>query len=454
MATPIRHIPEAHLPHDTEDIDLWEVALGIWNAKWLILGGTLVAALAAGIVSSRLPKVYEATATVYVTAPTFSSPLQSPPLSVEAYARLAESGFIKDLVTDELRKNGTFSATQQVGGVRTVLYPSREPQKPFLPLVGLIAEGFSPELAQKIANTWATRLIQEQERLSALSTTGSVAFIVTEYPKAVDGVANAERQLRDLRNRHAAELSKIRLDTGIDPRRGSQSNVVVMGTPRTNGETTVDNGLSLLLAAEDRGPKYDLAKVEQQTALDLERRLAATRIDLETSRHRLAQLEAELARNAPFVNGPNGAMTSNPLYTTLSEQVSSERVRLNSLGPTVDSVSKDLAAARSRAEKVRSEFLTGEVQVENLQRRQGVEQLVLERELAEARAKLKPLEDRIGDAALARDRRENDLKLGALATLPRGAVRPNVALNAATAGAVGFVLSLIGAWILSRGRNY
>lgn len=441
MALQRLHISERddhYLSNDRADdeLDLWRVALAIWSARWLVVGGTLAAVFAATVITLLIPKTYEATATIFVTPPTFSSQLKSPALSVEAYAQLAESDYIVDLVRNEVLQK---TQSDEYGDLRIALYASRVPQQPYLPLIGLVVEATTPKQTQEIANIWARRFVEEQAKIAASSTAISVNFIVDEFPKASRALHDVETELQALQARHAGELSAARTQAGVELKR-----VVADG--------------------------------QAKNVVSLEERLAQTRFELQSAKQRLAQLEPELSRTPQYVvlskaitddalwqriaQANGGAIPPeivgqrlesqeiNPVYLEVSQQVAVERVKFNSLVPLEKELIQQIAAAASMADQTRADLFASELKIANLERQQKLEQSALERRIEEVRARFKPLSERIGEAEIARAQTDPDLRLGALAPLPSIPVRPNLLVNVAVAAAVGLLLSLLGAWVV------
>ncbi len=435
-------------PDDDESLDLYRVIVGVWDARWVVIAGVVAAVSVAAVGSLLLPKAYAATATVLVTPPTFSTDLKPAALSVEAYARLAESDLVRDRVRESLAKENFFGDNAAQLELRTILYSSRQPQQPYLPLVGLLAEWHTPEGAQRIANTWANVLVREQERITTMTGAESVAFITTEYPAAATLVSAAEREHADLLAQQDSELARARVQLGVDPdTRGETGLVIEQG----------EGGVALRLEGQERGPKYARMKVLDETVLRLEGDLARNRVDLEAARNFVTQLEAELKRTPQYLGGGDasggGAQTLNPTYLNLSQQVATERARFNALAPTGDALGRELAAARQRAAELREDVIRSENQLADLQRNHAVARSSADRRVAEARAKLKPLEEMIGAAQLAQAQKESDVKLGALAPLPLEPIRPNLTRNVMIAAMIGLLLGLLGAWIVHRSAS-
>ena len=430
MAVPelrIGHMPAP--PVDDDTIDVWSIMLDLWRARWIVALGTLSATIVALVVSLLLPKSYEATATVFVAPSTFSTSLKSPMLSVEAYARLAESDYIRNVVRESLGKD----ANPSVPGLsltRTVLYPSRVPQQPYLPLIGLVGQSSTAAGAQNAANAWARTLVEEQRGLTATTTASTVQFVVDEFARASQALTDVEHELKAVRDRHTSELSAARVSSGVDPRSDDRSPTVVIDTAPQAGTPAGDDSITLSNRDDGRGPKYAAARFQRELVLSIEGRLARARQDLEVARAR-AQVSTKAS--------PADAEAA--------------RAQVDSLQATVTALQRTLDEERNKSAKMRADLVASEARIEQLQRSQSAQESVVHRKLDEVRARLKPLQDRIGDAQIARSQTEPELKLGALATLPTIPIGPDVQGNVKIATAMGFLVSLVGAWAYKRARS-
>lgn len=438
--------PPAAADYGDDRFDLWQIMLKLWEGRLLIVAGTAASAIVALAISLSLPKKYQAMATIFITPPTFTTDLRPPSFSVEAYERLARSEYMQNQVVQELRKTNAISATQGIGRLDTMLYVSREPQKPYLPLVGLIAEDEKPQKAQLVANTWATLFAQEERKLTTAG--GSADFILTEYPKASTDLAEEERKLSALRQQQSKTITDAQMR-------------LAPGWKQTQ-----------------------LTSVEQ-LIVGLEEDLAKTRVELRESEQAMKQAEAEL-KGTPSVlattkalsddalleaagkSTPPGTPASipasvassrlqteeiNPTYTAIAKRLADERVNHAALQARRDGLVREIAEAQRRLADLRVSVLTGELALETLQRNQELQRNGLERSVGDAEARFKRLEAKVADARIAKAIEEPNVKVGALAGLPKSQSSPRVKVNVAIATVMGFLISLVGVWVMTHLRS-
>lgn len=411
-------------PRDEGSISLWQYVDLLWRYRILVIGVTLAAAAIATLMTFLTPRRYSAEATVFLTPPSFVTSLRPEAMTVEAYAELAQTEHVLSLVAAELRKRypALFESAQRREGGGAIAYStrlsaSREPQKPYLPLIGLGVVAESPELAQAAANTWADVFVAEQAKISSTAVSSAADFILQEHPKLEQVLADAEQALQSLLAKQAQELAALKSQVGLSLRTAELES-------------------------------YEWMVVQQEDALAAAQR---TRDRLGPS---VAQLEAELrvtpqylAGSPPGVNRPepkpdeaSGAGAAgapppgqlNPVYVALSQRLAEERVNLNALTPQIQSLEKHITETRRKAAEVRRALLEGERRIAEMERRHLVAAASLERAVTLAEDSLDDVSDKVGEARLAQSAPGQNLKLGAYAGLPSSPSGPRRSLVVAS----------------------
>ncbi|MGH9339846.1 MAG: Wzz/FepE/Etk N-terminal domain-containing protein, partial [Acidobacteriota bacterium] len=168
----------------------------LWDARWLLLVGSLGLAFVTLVVSSFLPKTYEARAKLLVMPPPFKTEMHPPLLSVETYRELADSTTIKTRVVEQLSDKG-LTRNGSLNGMKTSLSASSIPGQPFSPLVELIVEASSAELAQAAVTLWGEIFVRENSNISSEGKVESVEFIQSQYPLITNALGQTERKLKE-----------------------------------------------------------------------------------------------------------------------------------------------------------------------------------------------------------------------------------------------------------------
>jgi capsular polysaccharide biosynthesis protein len=430
----------------TDRFDIRSELLILWRWRRIIISSMVVAVVLATVTSLMTPRVYQATATVFVNAPVFSDDKQPLLFSVEAYERLAGSEFIHNQLAEKLRADNVIATTSLSASLKTDIYPSREPGKPYLPLVGLTVEAESPRMAQLVANTWANLFVVEGQRLNAVGKSEAVDFVLDEFPKSSNRVSQAERALKDVQDKHDEMMATLKAATAVDLK-------------------------------ESRARSLD------ELTLSLEEQLFNANVESEEARRSASQLEAELKTMSPYIDltksisdeavwqtmgRPDLAGSStlpesvvknqlhtqeeNKAYTQLSQALAEARVRRAALTGRVESLRAQIAATGREAAAVRTDFLHSQAKVDSLDRLQKVDEGAYERTVTEASAQFEKLAERVGDAQMAKADRQSRLQIAGLAPLPERSESRRSGTTVGVAALLGFCVSAIVVWVLAKVR--
>lgn len=163
----------------------------------LILGMTVVFLVGTFVVLTLLfPAVYEATATLIVTPPTFSSALKPPPLTVQGYQRLLESDKVVAQTRERLAEKGILEATAplRIGKeLESRIFVSRRAEETALaPIIETTARSQSPENAAVIANTWVNVFLDRMAELNEDRTSPTIDFIGEQFSREAEDLHRLE----------------------------------------------------------------------------------------------------------------------------------------------------------------------------------------------------------------------------------------------------------------------
>lgn len=428
-----------------EGIDLWKHLDLLWKGRLWIVAGTLLFIGLAAVYTSMRPRLYRTTASVFVTPPTYATTLRPETLSVEAYEKLAESEFVLGRVQTQLHQSrpDLFGGAGASGGWVTYdarLYISREPMKPYLPLLDLTAIAESPERAQLAANMWANIFVTEQGNLSKVGKSSSADFIISQLPETEKALSQHEFQVEVVLRRQTEAVSKLESALGLS-----------------------------LKKAE--------AEAYEKTVVSLEDILSRAMVELNHVKPTVAELTAELARTPTHIEVSRAitddalwavltgqadkkaiealpelrlrTMEINIIHSTLRMKLAEERVKYLALIPHIASLEKQIAQTQKKVGEFRAALFDGERKVADLKRTHEVEVAERKRSVATSKFAFDKLAEKFGEAKIAKFEPDNDLKLGALAALPAGPFSPNIPLNLIIAAVFGFVASLVSVWFAS-----
>ena len=149
----------------------------LWTGRWIILATVIVATAATYIVSTRAPKVYEASSTLFVgdrvQALDDFSALQSAQSLTKTYAELIQSENVADRVASELSGDETGGQLLE----KLAFRPITETQ-----LIVLTAEANSPRAAAVLANRYAERFIDYARTNLSTRTRSEISLVDAAQP--------------------------------------------------------------------------------------------------------------------------------------------------------------------------------------------------------------------------------------------------------------------------------
>jgi capsular polysaccharide biosynthesis protein len=179
------------------------VAIFLRRHGWLILGtaaavGVLVFLAARFLVGP----VYEASATLVIAPPQFSSQLKPEVLTMQGYQRLLHSDAVVSDTRRRLVQEGVLSkdSTLRVGEELTsrIFVSRRSEETSLAPVIELVARSEAKEDAARIANTWAAVFLERSHHLLSASLAPSLELIDSEYGLRRDELQRLESQQREV----------------------------------------------------------------------------------------------------------------------------------------------------------------------------------------------------------------------------------------------------------------
>jgi len=197
------------MPDDTtaESIDyFW----AIWKRRWFIVIFTLASLIAAIVVGRTLPKEYKVRTNIFFAPPEIKSGLGLlAPLTMSSYHELAMSPAIYQKIIDTLdlkTETGGKLPIELLKKSATVIGPRHRSDAPkrgsaVSGLLTIVVVGEDPIKITKIANTWASVLTEESQRIRAHEA-GSFYKRMQEHNKSVlKRLDNVQEQLDNVNSK-------------------------------------------------------------------------------------------------------------------------------------------------------------------------------------------------------------------------------------------------------------
>jgi capsular polysaccharide biosynthesis protein len=193
--------PSPPPPHryDTDELSLVQF-VRFFLRHWRLIAGMALAAgfTAAFYMALSVPRTYEASATLVIVSPQFSSEFKPPTLTVQGYQKLLESDAVLAETKQRLLQQSVLAAGDglQLGGnVETRIFISQKSDTTSLaPMLQTVVRGKTSAQAAAIANIWAQVFLERTHELMAGTTSAAVQFIDEQYPQARADVARLENE--------------------------------------------------------------------------------------------------------------------------------------------------------------------------------------------------------------------------------------------------------------------
>jgi capsular polysaccharide biosynthesis protein len=211
-----------------EDISFRAISQEMFRRKYVLLGVTLLAGIAAGVLSSFLPNQYESSAALTIRK--LESPIQGEPepLNMETLQQLAESTDVKWALFEQLwdaklvarwmpettSKQSAFENFQSRLFTEIKRQESRETggAVALLPVLRIRVESESPEEAQTIANEWLKLITQRYETYYTEGVDELAAFVTGVFDRADDKLLGEEQILTETTNEADLDLKQARFE--------------------------------------------------------------------------------------------------------------------------------------------------------------------------------------------------------------------------------------------------
>lgn len=404
----------------------------------LILG----TAFAVGLVTAvflllTVGKTYEASATLIIVPPRFSSELKPQTLTVQSYQKILESDAVIAEAKKRLVERRVLATDKQLRLGRELesrIFVSRRAEETTLaPMLQAVARGQTGEHAAAIANTWAEVFLERTRELVAGTTSSTVQFIDQQYPQIRDSLAKLEdtrvveantlqKKFNEAATRWGDRITTFKGETGslIATLRAETRRLVEEFTSQHN----MDSRKAQLAALRKA---YGELQEEQARVTSL---LQLKQLQLEAARKQLAEtpplltLQKAITDDALWrsvADSKNGNadwkalqqrslanQEVNPVYTSLSGRAAEIEIDVNALVPRAAALTTDLDRINSEMKALDSRVRMDEADLERLtrQREAGLQKLSDERE-----NKLTQL-TRSRDEELDGIKREMDTRLG------------------------------------------
>jgi succinoglycan biosynthesis transport protein ExoP len=305
-----------------DEINLMDYIQVIRKRKWLIVLGTFVCMVVAGVVSFLIPKVYEAKVYLMITSPKyqvefatkegskFSTPLFEN-ISAETFSKIILNEHTAKTVLTKLGLNNPVHE-YTIGKILSqikVEYPRNTN------LILLKVQDTSKERAAQIANEWASAFIERNEEVTSKETSNTYDFVMGQLEKAKMSLKTAEEELERFQKANKIDLLKEQIS-------GKIKQIVQY-------EVKLDDAIRSQLIEK---ASYD--ELLAQILTDIKLKMTELEINLEKDRTVLEKTNQELQKENKYIpvdKGLIGKEEINPLYLSLNSKRGDTAIKISLL---------------------------------------------------------------------------------------------------------------------------
>jgi uncharacterized protein involved in exopolysaccharide biosynthesis len=306
----------------SDEINLMDYIQVIRKRKWVIILGTFICMVVAGVVSFLIPKVYEAKVYLMITSPKYQvefatkegSKISTPifgNISAETFSKMILNEHTASTVITKLgldNPDHQYTVRRMLGQVK-VEYPRNTN------LILLKVQDTSKDGAAQIANAWASAFIERNEEIISKETRETYDFVMGELEKAKVSLKTAEEELERSQKVNKIELLKEQTS-------GKIKQIVQY-------EGKLDDAIRSQLIEKAR---YD--ELLAQILNDIKLKMTELEINLEKDRTVLEKTNQELQKENKYIpvdKGLIGKEEINPLYLSLSSKRADTAIKISFL---------------------------------------------------------------------------------------------------------------------------
>lgn len=417
---------------EADETSLMDYLKVLWKWKKLIIGGTLLCMILAAIISLLMPKVYRATALLFIADPKIGGNEGVRLPSIETYVGIIKSQTVakevlKKFSLDKPPHNLTFE--DLIDGMISVT-PIKGTN-----LIRIEVEYTDPEKARDIANAMAISAVELNKALNEDETIKSRDFLKTQLDEASQALAKAEQEL--LAFKETSGIAKLRKDIEIlleEKRR------IEIGIGEGEKERADPGLLGIDRAIEEKNAVVEVLarRLEnEKKILELSRSITddamMQEIIKETSNLSISALLGIQVKNEQV----------NPLHQALEPILVEARSNLEGLKAKKAILVADLGGVEKQLADLQKELAQKEMKLENLTRTYELNKEIY-----------KSLKQRFDEARIQFASKTQELKLVDSAIIPGNPIKPNKKMNVLTTGAVALLGLIILAFLLEYISGY
>jgi len=429
------------------EISLAEVTAVFRKNWWKIVGWSIVAAGVAAVLCLVLPKAYQASTELLVLKPAFKeseadfSQLVPETLSVQTCQTLLNSsGLIEEVFSESgMRDEGKMTLEDFSRKLRTRTRIEQETNYEvlFSPVITLYATAETPEMAKKVADTWADLFVKKANKIQSDQARDAYQFIQSEFggpagseglvqdaagkPTRIVEVTSKTNSFEALLREAEEKLRDFELENNIDLMTTEKENKELLLTQFQAKAAEADVGIA---AAEEKLAKLEEKRETTQDTLSLKKAITDDPLWLSRFDQKGKPEFPEALQKEALIT-----QTVNPTYLVIEEEIVTAQGELDSFRGELRRTNEKITELESDIGRLQEQLAEANMKSTRLNR--DVEDYTITHKLVVTER---------DKAKLATGRTAGDVRIWSPAVLPEKPIFPR---NKKVVVALAFMVGLI-----------
>jgi uncharacterized protein involved in exopolysaccharide biosynthesis len=400
--------------------------------KGIVLVVFLACVIPTAVVSSIMPEIYEATASLMILPSKIQSGLSAtrvsldaqaspnqdrrsrrqsrPTISIRTHKALVKSNTVLERIINKLKltdRSGVKLTPDDISGALGIeeAKPSEETN-----ILQLKAEDDDPRVAKEKANAWAQEYIEFSRQLIMGEVKGTGDFVSDQFEIAKQNLIQAEEKVKDFQDENKIDI----MEAEVAIRKG-----------KLNDYRKELIELEIALKTKADSLRELQRKIQEQDKFVVSKAITDDALwQREDKQRNLDDLDKRKLRSEEV----------NPIYQSLESRIVNTEIELNTLRPRIEYLRKSLRVTEEQI---------GELERTANQKKFDLAQL--RRQVDIYRRTYDNLSAKIEEARIAKAMELGEVKLVSPAVEPRYPIKPKKGLNLATSALVGLALGMLAA---------
>lgn len=186
------------------EIDLVELFLVIWRAKWVIIGLVVIASLIAGVHGLMQPHEYEVSSSFTVSNREFEATGvdESPQMEISVLMNLLRSNSLAEDVVDDLDLTEEWEAENKAAAARKLKEAINISTNEEQTVITISYRSTDPELTEELVSSYIDNFTEMYQEVNMTETSQALEFVEERIAEVEENLETAESELQELQEEY------------------------------------------------------------------------------------------------------------------------------------------------------------------------------------------------------------------------------------------------------------